>query len=50
MTTGARGEFEVRIPRAELGVTDLCSLPTSGKNASFDDGQLSFEYALQFER
>lgn len=48
--TGARGDFEVRIPRAELGVTDLCALPTSKRAALFTDSQLSLEYTLQFER
>lgn len=48
--TGPRGEFEIRIPRSELGIIDLCSLPTSGKNAAFHDGQLSLQYAMQFER
>ena len=49
--TGAHGDFEVRIPRAELGVVDLCSLPTAGlRNAAFKDEQLSIEYVLQFER
>lgn len=48
--TGPRGEFEIRIPRSELGIVDLCGLPTSNKNATFNDGQLSLEYALQFER
>lgn len=49
--TGARGEFEVRIARDELGVVDLCSLPTAGlRSAAFKDEQLSIEYVLQFER
>ncbi len=48
--TGARGVFEVRVPRDELGVVDLCSLPTSKRNALFTDSQLSVEYTLQFER
>ena len=49
MTT-PRGEFEIRVPRAELGVEDLCSLPTSGRNAAFKDAQLSIEYVIEFER
>jgi hypothetical protein len=48
--TGARGAFEVRVPRAELGVSDLCALPTSKRAALFTDSQLSIEYTLQFER
>ena len=48
--TGARGDFEVRVPRAELGVTDLCALPTSKRAALFSDSQLSLEYTLLFER
>jgi hypothetical protein len=48
--TLANGEFEVRIPRGELGITDLCSLPTAGRDAAFRDAQLSVEYALLFER
>lgn len=51
MVSGANGGFEVRIPRAELGIANLCSLPTAGmRNASFSDGQLSIEYVLEFER
>jgi hypothetical protein len=49
--TGPHGEFEVRVSRAELGLLDLCTLPTSGlRNASFKDAQLSLEYVLSFER
>lgn len=49
--TGANGAFEVHVPRAELRVADLCSLPTSTlHSASFSDSQLSIEYVLQFER
>lgn len=48
--TGARGEFEVRIPRSELGVVDLCTLPTARSGAAFKDDALSVEYVLQFER
>jgi hypothetical protein len=50
MMTGASGYFEVRVPREELGIVDLCTLPTSGNTAAFKDAQLSVEYALQFER
>ena len=49
MMTGSSGEFEVRVPREELGIVDLCTLPTSN-TAAFKDAQLSIEYALQFER
>jgi hypothetical protein len=49
--TGARGQFEVRIPRDELGVTDLCSLPSSGQRpASFRDASMAIHYELSFER
>jgi hypothetical protein len=49
--TGARGTFEVRIPRDELGATDLCSLPSSGQRpASFRDASLAIHYELSFER
>jgi hypothetical protein len=49
--TGSTGEFEVRIPRNEMGVTDLCALPTAGlRNSAFKDAQLSIEYVVQFER
>lgn len=49
--TGSSGAFEVRIPRNEMGVTDLCSLPTAGlRNSAFKDAQLSIEYVVQFER
>ena len=49
--TGSSGEFEVRVPRAEMRVTDLCALPTAGlRNTAFKDAQLSIEYVVQFER
>lgn len=48
--TGAKGDFEIRIPRTELGVTDLCALPTAGRQTEFNDASLSIEYAMQFER
>lgn len=49
--TGARGEFEIRIPREELGILDLCTLPSSGQRpASFHDASMSIQYELSFER
>ena len=49
--TGANGSFEVRIPREELGVLDLCDLPMSGQRpASFRDASMTIEYELTFER
>jgi hypothetical protein len=48
--TGARGNFEVRIPREELGATDLCSLPSSGERpARFRDASMAIQYELSFE-
>lgn len=49
--TGANGSFEVRIPREELGVLDLCDLPSSGtRPASFRDDSMTISYELTFER
>lgn len=49
--TGASGHFEIRIPREEVGITDLCALPSSGMHpARFQDAQMSIEYDLTFER
>lgn len=49
--TGANGSFEVRIPREELGVLDLCDLPSSGtRPASFRDESMTISYELAFER
>jgi hypothetical protein len=49
--TGAKGAFEVRVPRAELGIVDLCALPSSDvRPARFEDDQMSIEYELTFER
>ena len=49
--TGSSGAFEVRVPRSEMSVTDLCALPTAGlRNSAFKDAHLSIEYVVQFER
>jgi hypothetical protein len=49
--TGKDGGFEIRIPREEIGIVDLCALPSSDVHpARFQDSQMSVEYELTFER
>jgi hypothetical protein len=49
--TGTDGLFEVRIPRRELGVTDLCTLPLHGQHpaAAFAGSHMTVQYKLYFE-
>jgi hypothetical protein len=49
--TGPNGDFEVRVPRDELGYLDLCQLPSAGRHpAVFQDSSMFIEYELSFER
>lgn len=50
--TGDDGRFEVRIPRRELGATNLCELPIRGVRpaAAFAGSSMTVQYHLHFER
>jgi hypothetical protein len=51
--TGDDGQFEVRIPRRELGATNLCELPIRGVRpaaAAFAGSSMTVQYQLHFER
>lgn len=51
VTTGAKGAFEIRIAREELGDLDLCKLPMSGQRpARFQDESMTLQYEVAFER
>ncbi len=52
--TGRDGLFEVRIPRRELGATDLCTLPLRGQHpatsaTAFAGSRMTVQYKLYFE-
>lgn len=50
--TGDDGRFEVRIPRSDLGTTDLCALPINGLHpatSAFSGSNMTVSYQVSFE-